>query len=141
VLLTLVSYMLPMMYRFTQSSHPRSGIVGCVSFVVVSLGAYTSYDSVPVAQIAWTRGVAFVVGVVAAVTVNWMLWPFVARHELRKSISSMILHCAVVYRGVVAKYIYYEDGEAPEEVDVTKSEMVRMPHFHYFEIYIDKGLA
>ena len=30
-------YMIPMLYRFTQSSHPRSGVVGCLSFTVVSL--------------------------------------------------------------------------------------------------------
>jgi len=68
--------------------------------------------------------VAFTVGVVAAVTVNWVLWPFVARHELRKSLSGMILHCAVLYRSVVAKYVYYKEGEGPTEEDVTRSELL-----------------
>ncbi|CAG7564857.1 unnamed protein product [Fusarium equiseti] len=30
-------FMIPMMYRFTQSKHPRSGLVGCLSFTVISL--------------------------------------------------------------------------------------------------------
>ncbi|KAI9737301.1 MAG: hypothetical protein M1818_005834 [Claussenomyces sp. TS43310] len=117
-------YMIPMMYRFTQSSHPRSGIVGCVSFTVVSLHAYYTHGQPTVVTVAWTRGVAFVVGVVASVLVNWILWPFVARHELRKSLASMILHLAIIYRGVVAKYIYYEDGREPSTEDVTRSELL-----------------
>lgn len=121
-------FMIPMMYRYTQSKHPRSGIAGCLAFTVISLSEYTVHsDSLnrgSVAKIAWTRGVAFIVGIVASVIVNWLLWPFVARHELRKSLSAMMLHCAIVYRGVVAKYIYYEDGDAPNSLDVTNSEQL-----------------
>ncbi len=117
-------YMIPMLYRFTQSSHPRSGIVGCLSFTVVSLSAYTGGASPSIITIAWTRGLAFIVGLVAALTVNWVLWPFVARHELRKSLASMILHSAIRYRGVIAKYIYYTKGEEPTPDDIAKSEML-----------------
>lgn len=120
-------YMIPMIYRFTQSNHPRSGIVGCISFVVVSLSAKT-VDGLPsVVQIAWTRGLAFVVGVVAAVTVNWMLWPFVARHELRKALSAMLIYCSIIYRGVVAKYVYYEKGEEPTKADIEQSGPAPLP--------------
>ena len=117
-------YMLPMIYRFTQSSHPRSGIVGCLSFVVVSLGAKSAHGLPSIFQISWTRGAAFVVGVVASVIVNWVLWPFVARHELRKALSSMLIYSSIIYRGVVAKYVYYEEGEEPKEADIERSEML-----------------
>ncbi|TVY28227.1 Protein BRE4 [Lachnellula hyalina] len=117
-------YMIPMIYRFTQSQHPRSGIVGCISFIVVSLGA-KAVDGLPsVAHIAWTRGAAFVVGVVAAVIVNWILWPFVARHELRKALSGMMIYSSIIYRGVVAKYVYYEQGDEPGKEDIERSEML-----------------
>lgn len=117
-------FMIPMLYRYTQSTHPRSGIMGCISFTVVSLSAYNHAGTSGPFEIAWTRGTAFVVGVVAAVSVNWILWPFVARHELRKSISAMLLHTAIIYRGVVAKYIYYTEGEEPGSEDVARSEML-----------------
>lgn len=114
-------YMGPMIYRFTQSSHPRSGIIGCVSFVVTSL-ALKNADGLPsVVRIAWTRGVAFVIGVVAAVVVNWVLWPFVARHELRKALSGMMIYSSIIYRGVVARYVYYDQGEEPSEGDIERS--------------------
>lgn len=119
-----VIYMIPMLYRFTQSSHPRSGIMGCISFTVVSLSAYTSGGQPSIITIAWTRGLAFIVGVVAAVIVNWILWPFIARHELRKSLSAMMLHSAILYRGVIAKYIYYSKGEEPGPEDIARSVML-----------------
>lgn len=120
-------YMIPMIYRYTQSSHPRSGIVGCISFVVVSLGAKAADGLPSVAQIAWTRGVAFVVGVIAAVIVNWILWPFVARHELRKALSAMLIYSSIIYRGVVAKYVYYEKGEEPGPEDIQRSGSLQPP--------------
>jgi hypothetical protein len=113
-----------MLYRFSQSSHPRSGLVGCVSFTVISLTAYTNARGESTVSIAWTRGLAFVVGVFAAIVVNWALWPFVARHELRKSLAAMLLHSAILYRGVVAKYIYYKDGQEPGSADIVRSEML-----------------
>ena len=117
-------YMIPMLYRFTQSLHPRSGVVSCISFTVVSLSAYTSGGEPSVVTIAWTRGIAFVVGVLAALIVNWILWPFVARHELRKSLSAMMLHSAILYRGVIAKYVYYSQGQGPGPEDIARSEML-----------------
>ena len=117
-------FMLPMIYRYTQSSHPRSGIMGCISFIVVSLSAKTSEGFPSIVQIAWTRGLAFVVGIVAAVTVNWVLWPFVARHELRKALSAMMIYSSVIYRGVVAQYVYYEEGAEPGKEEIEQSEMM-----------------
>ncbi|KAL8821388.1 MAG: hypothetical protein Q9191_007316 [Dirinaria sp. TL-2023a] len=117
-------YMIPTLHRFTQSSHPRSGLVGCLSFTVISLAAYTNHAEPSIVKFAWTRGLAFVVGVVVALLVNWILWPFVARHELRKCLAGMMLHSAILYRGVVAKYIYYDQNSAPTADDVAHSEML-----------------
>ena len=117
-------FMIPMLYRFTQSSHPRSGAVGCIAFTVVSLSVYTNEGLPTIVDIASTRGIAFVVGIVSGVFLNIVLWPFNARHELRKSLSTMMLHSAVIYRGVVSQYIYYTDGHEPTADDVEKSEML-----------------
>lgn len=119
-----VIFMLPMMYRFTLSAHPRSGIVGCLSFTVVSLAAYTDQHQTPMVHIAWTRGLAFVTGVAAALVINWFLWPFVARHELRKSLASMMLHSGILYRAIISKYIYYREGQPPGPEEVVQSEML-----------------
>jgi hypothetical protein len=115
-------FMTPMIYRFTQSSHPRSGIIGCIAFTVVSLSESENAGSPSVAYIGWTRGIVLVVGVISAVVVNWILWPFVARDELRTSIANMLLHSAIVYRRIVTKYFYHNQGEDPTAEDIVQSE-------------------
>ncbi|KAI4120641.1 MAG: hypothetical protein LQ338_006865 [Usnochroma carphineum] len=117
-------FMIPMMHRYTQSAHPRSGVIGCISFTVVSLSSLTDQGRSPTVTIAWTRGLAFAVAILASILTNWVMWPFVARHELRKSLSAMMLHLAILYRGVVSKYIYYVDGQEPSAQDVERSEML-----------------
>ncbi|KAJ6437779.1 Brefeldin A-sensitivity protein 4 [Purpureocillium lavendulum] len=119
-------YMIPMLYRYTQSTHPRSGLVGCLSFTVISLGLQVNgadSDTSP-ALLAVLKGTVFVVGTVAPIPVNWVLWPFVARHELRYALSSMLFFMSVIYRGVVAKYVYFEEGENPTPEDVQRSELL-----------------
>lgn len=128
-------FMFPMLHRFTQSSHPRSGIVGCFSYTVVSLGAYTNNAQPSIIQFAWTRGLAFIIGIVAALVTNWVLWPFTARHELRKSLSTMMLHSAIIYRSVVARYIYYTKNHAPGPADIQRSEMLGMYKFESSQLY------
>ncbi|KAL9124691.1 MAG: hypothetical protein Q9217_006001 [Psora testacea] len=118
------TFMIPWLHRFTQSSHPRSGIIGYITFTVISLDIYTNGCKPSPVNISWTRGLAFVVGIVAAVIVNWICWPFIARHELRKSLSAMMLHSAVMYRGVIAKYVYYAEGEGPRPENIERSEML-----------------
>jgi hypothetical protein len=120
-----VLIMVPMLYRFSQSTHPRSGLVGCLSFTIISLGAYTDdIGQEKIVRFTWTRGVACIVGITAAIIVNWIIWPFIARHELRKSVSTMLLHLAILYRGVVSKYVYYTDEGSPTHKDIEKSEML-----------------
>ncbi|KAL8777502.1 MAG: hypothetical protein Q9194_002510 [Teloschistes cf. exilis] len=119
-----VVFMVPMMYRYTQSDHPRSGIMGCISFTVVSLSALVDRGQPSTVTIAWTRGLAFAMAILASILTNWIIWPFVARHELRKSLSAMMLHLAILYRGVISKYIYYDSLHQPSAKDIERSEML-----------------
>ncbi|KAL8782486.1 MAG: hypothetical protein Q9213_005325 [Squamulea squamosa] len=117
-------FMIPMMHRYTQSAHPRSGLMGCISFTVISLSALADEGRMPAITIAWTRGLAFAVAIFASILTNWIMWPFVARHELKKSLATMMLHLAILYRRVVSKYIYYAEEQAPTARDIERSEML-----------------
>ncbi|KAI0104516.1 hypothetical protein F4814DRAFT_430946 [Daldinia grandis] len=119
-----VIFMLPMIYRYTQSTHPRSGLVGCISFTVISLAEVAAQGKPSPATVAATHGVAMVVGVVASVIVNWVLWPFVARHDLRKATATMMFYCSIVYRSIVSRYVYYEEGHEPTKEDIRASEIL-----------------
>ncbi|KAI1741549.1 hypothetical protein F4680DRAFT_68167 [Xylaria scruposa] len=132
-------FMLPMMYRYTQSTHPRSGLVGCISFTVISLSEITVLDTnisdksvsqvtegggLDVPRTVAFRGAAMVFGVVVSVFINWILWPFIARHDLRKGLASMIFNCSIIYRSTISKYVYYEEGNAPRKQDIEASEIL-----------------
>lgn len=119
-----VIYMLPMLYRYTLSTHPRSGLVGCISFTVVSLAEVTAEGKPTPGTVAATHGVAMVVGVVASIIVNWILWPFVARHDLRKAVATMLFYSSIVYRSIVSRYVYYEVGDEPTKEDIQASEIL-----------------
>ena len=64
----------------------------------MSLAEVAAEGSPSPATVAATHGVAMIVGVVASVIVNWVLWPFVARHDLRKATATMMFYCSIVYR-------------------------------------------
>ncbi|KAL8903123.1 MAG: hypothetical protein Q9171_007508 [Xanthocarpia ochracea] len=117
-------FMLPMMHRYTQSAHPRSGLIGCISFTVISLSTIADDVQLSATTVAWTRGLAFAVAIFASILTNWVMWPFVARHELKKSLAAMMLHLAILYRGVVSRYIYYAEEQAPNAQDIQRSEML-----------------
>lgn len=117
-------YMVPMLLRFTQSSHPRSGLIGCLSFTVISLRLMVESNDTSPTLLATYSGVAFLVGATVPVMVNWVLWPFVARHELRRALSSMMFFMSVIYRSVVARYVYFHEGKEPTPEDVQRSEML-----------------
>ncbi|KAJ3494347.1 hypothetical protein NLG97_g4141 [Lecanicillium saksenae] len=117
-------YMIPMLYRYTLSSHPRSGLVGSLAFTVVSLGLLEDYREVTPAVFTAYKGLVFFVGTAAPILVNWFLWPFVARHELRSALSSMLFFMSVTYRSAVATYVYFEDGNEPTEEDIQRSELL-----------------
>ncbi|KAI8687316.1 ArAE-2-N domain-containing protein [Fusarium sp. Ph1] len=117
-------YMIPMMYRFTQSSHPRSGLVGCLSFTVISLSLRDHPGVSSAALQGVHKGLVFFVGTTTPIVVNWCLWPFVARHELRSALSSMLFFMSVMYRNVVANYVYFDEGKDPTPEVITRSEML-----------------
>lgn len=36
----------------------------------------------------------------------------------------MMIYSSIIYRGVVARYVYYDDGEEPGKEDIERSEML-----------------
>ncbi|EXA00458.1 hypothetical protein FOWG_00678 [Fusarium oxysporum f. sp. lycopersici MN25] len=117
-------YMIPMIYRFTQSTHPRSGLFGCLSFAVISLTLRDDSSGTSVTLQGVYKGLVFLIGTIAPIIVNWILWPFIARHELRIALSSMILYMSIMYRNVVANYVYFDEGKDPTPETIRRSEML-----------------
>lgn len=117
-------FMGPNFYRFVQSSHPRSGLIACISFTLVSQSMYqTKADDTAIIKDAWTRGVAIIVGVTSSICINWIFWPFVARHEVRKGMAIVLLYLSQSYQIVADRYLYKYQGDDPDQWTIALSEI------------------
>jgi hypothetical protein len=117
-------FMGPHFYRFVQSSHPRSGLIACISFTLVSQSMYQSKaNDTTIIKDAWTRGVAIIVGVTSSIFINWIFWPFVARHEVRKGMAIVLLYLSQSYQIVADRYLYKYQGNDPDQWTIALSEI------------------
>lgn len=69
-----------------------------MSFTVVSLNLHNRPKDDAAVTFTIAMGLCFFVGTAVPILVNWVLWPFVARHELRSAMSSMIFFMSIIYR-------------------------------------------
>lgn len=103
--------------------------MACLSFTLVSLSMYSikndKHDGrhVTIVKEAWIRGVSIIVGVSASIFINWIFWPFVARHEVRKAMSTVLLHLSQSYQTVTDRYLYKYEGDEPTNLTLSLSEI------------------
>ncbi|ODQ64853.1 hypothetical protein NADFUDRAFT_4077, partial [Nadsonia fulvescens var. elongata DSM 6958] len=119
-------FMIFTIYRYSISHHPRSGLIGCVGFTYVSLGLYldSQYDQkVGVIQGTWVRGISLLAGLFSVILIDWVLWPFVARHEVRKSMFTILSNISQCYQIVTDRYLYHDEDDDPTELALELSEI------------------
>lgn len=120
-------FMIPAIYRFIGTLHPRSGLLACASFTLVSLSMYSPpyEDEIPVNIFTgtWTRLVSLECGMVITVLLNWLFWPFVARTEVRKSVASLLTHISQSYLIVADRYLYRDKDDMPTEFTLQLGEI------------------
>ncbi|RDW28886.1 hypothetical protein B0I73DRAFT_129601 [Yarrowia lipolytica] len=123
-------FMIPCLYRFTVSNHPRSGLMGCLSFTIVALGIYTDKlqgpkrwrDANPVTG-TWTRALGILIGLWSAILISWILWPFVARTESRVFTADMLGHVSQCYQIVADRYLYHDLDDDPTTLAIELSQI------------------
>lgn len=119
-------FMIPSMYRFILTGHPRSGLFGCMSFTIVSLQLVAQqqrHGPINVFKECWTRLVSLEVGLLVAVVISWLFWPFVARHEVRKFMSVLLSNISKCYQIVSDSYIYRDGGFQLTDLSLQLSEV------------------
>lgn len=83
----------------------------------------TKADDTAIIKDAWTRGVAIIVGVTSSICINWIFWPFVARHEVRKGMAIVLLYLSQSYQIVADRYLYKYQGDDPDQWTIALSEI------------------
>ena len=80
------------------------------------------------------------VGVVASVVINWVLWPFIARHELRQAMSAMMFFLSIIYRSnktsvPLFSFVYFNLVLWLTEYALFYF-VLPTPHRHYCRVYL-----
>lgn len=113
-------YMIPAFYRFLLTGHPRSGFVGCLAFTFVSLGIRPDEN---IFTATATKLAAIQIGVMVSIVISWIFWPFVARHEVRKSLASLLQYLSQSYQIVADRYLYKDENDNITSLTLQMSEV------------------
>ncbi|KAI9281806.1 Fusaric acid resistance protein-like-domain-containing protein [Sporodiniella umbellata] len=114
---------IPSFYIHLGSTYNKVGIVCLTTYEVVALSRYvTPPPNETVAETVWKRTLTLVVGVCVALMLNSMVWPFVARHMVRKSIGACLVQLEDYYTFVMGAYLYHDPRSIPSDEDITKGE-------------------
>ncbi|KAG0748392.1 hypothetical protein G6F62_006230 [Rhizopus arrhizus] len=116
---------LPSFYIHLASTYNKVGIVCLTTYEVVALSRYVSPPSnETIAETVWKRTLTLIVGVCVALLLNSMIWPFVARHMVRKSIGACMSQLEDYYTFIMGAYLYHDPRSIPSDEDITKGEKI-----------------
>ncbi|KAH3672771.1 hypothetical protein WICMUC_004177 [Wickerhamomyces mucosus] len=109
---------LPLSYTFLVSSHPRSSLVGLLSFTIVSLNSYVENNNtrLDIWKHTWISSLSILVGIITSVLINWIIWPFLARKEIFTSIASVLSHIGQSYQSISERYLYRDLDDDPTDL-------------------------
>ncbi|SCU94145.1 LADA_0G06832g1_1 [Lachancea dasiensis] len=133
VIATFASIFCPILsFNFFANGNRKSSFTGILCFTVIALESYGKGESdLNTAEIwknTWITGAALLCGILPSIPVNWIIWSFTARHELRMSVASLLAHIGQSYQSVADRYLYRDADDAPTEVTLRYSNIreVRM---------------
>lgn len=114
-----VSVIFSGMLLITKLGHPRSGSIGLVSFTVVAMNCWRVADlegRSEVWKLSWVDSLAILIGIVASVLMNWIVWPFYAKVEIYNSVSSLLSHIGQSYQSISERYLYRDANDDPTDL-------------------------
>ncbi|KAI9480972.1 MAG: hypothetical protein EXX96DRAFT_199060 [Benjaminiella poitrasii] len=112
---------LPFFYIHLGSIYNKVGIVTLTTYMVVALSrfAYPTPNET-IAATVWKRTITLIVGICVALLLNSLVWPFVARHIVRKSIASCLIQLEDYYVYVMGTFLYHDPKTLPSDKDIAK---------------------
>ncbi|ORX56446.1 hypothetical protein DM01DRAFT_1382683 [Hesseltinella vesiculosa] len=113
---------IPFFYIHLASTYNRVGIVVLIAYMVVALARYAyPVAGESVAETVWKRVATMIVGIVVALLLNSLIWPFVARQAVRKSIPGVLDQLADYYTFLMGTFLYHLPSHPPTEEDMNRS--------------------
>ncbi|KAI8641877.1 hypothetical protein BD408DRAFT_417551 [Parasitella parasitica] len=116
---------LPSFYIHLGSTYNKVGIVCLTTYMVVALSRYAyPPEGETIAATVWKRTITLIVGICVALLLNSMVWPFVARHMVRKSIANCMDQLEDYYTFVMGTFLYHDPETMPADTDISKGEKI-----------------
>ncbi|KAI9317563.1 hypothetical protein BX666DRAFT_1938456 [Dichotomocladium elegans] len=109
---------IPFFYIHLASTYNKIGIVVLLTYMAVALSRYVSVSADSIAVTVWKRTITMVVGIIVAVSLNWLIWPFVARHAVRKSLASIIGELGDYYAYLIGTFLFHDPAVPPSDDEV-----------------------
>lgn len=103
---------------FLVDAHPRSSLIGLLSFTIISLHVNVSLEksTESIWKHAWILSIALIISILTSIFSNWLIWPFIAKNEIYSSYSSLIGHIAQSYQSVSERYLYRDENDDPTDL-------------------------
>lgn len=118
---------LPFAMNFLVYRNTKSSFAALLCFSVIALEPYSkghsSLNTAGIWKNTWVTGLAFVIAILTSVPINWIVWSFKARSELRLSVSSLLAHISQSYQSVTDRYLYRDSNDAPTELTLALSHI------------------
>ncbi|KAG9323397.1 hypothetical protein KVV02_002547 [Mortierella alpina] len=100
-------------FLILESAHPKLGIIMLLSYSSITFIMYDGFTTETIFEVCYKRAVTVIIGIIIAVIMNSLLWPILARRELRKEIAFLIGRQGVLFAELVNKFLL----EEPQQTD------------------------
>ncbi|KAG0305637.1 hypothetical protein BGZ98_003811, partial [Dissophora globulifera] len=95
----------PSVFLILASPQPKLGIVMMLSYISITLIKYIGITPDTIYQVCYKRAVTVIIGIIVAVIINSLLWPILARQELRKELANLIGREGMLFAELINKFL------------------------------------
>ncbi|KAG0033128.1 hypothetical protein BGZ82_006233, partial [Podila clonocystis] len=92
-------------FLMLESKHPLMGVIMMLSYSSVTFIRYLDNTNETIVHLFYKQAVTVIEGILIAVVVNALLWPTLARRELRKEIALLIGHQGALFAELINKFL------------------------------------
>ncbi|KAF9434043.1 hypothetical protein BGZ76_008657 [Entomortierella beljakovae] len=92
-------------YIMLLTPHPKLGLIMSLSFASISFSMYGRNTTDSVYEMAYKRAATVVIGLTIALILNSLLWPILARRQLRMEIAILIRRQGVMFADIISKLL------------------------------------
>ncbi|EPB88022.1 hypothetical protein HMPREF1544_05200 [Mucor circinelloides 1006PhL] len=114
---------LPFFYIHFSTSYSKVSIITLVTYMIIALSQYVKpiYPE-HVSAMVWQRTLTLIVGLFTALILNWMVWPFIAREAIRKTLACTIGDLGDYFSYVMGTFLYHDEGLFPTDDEFKEAE-------------------